>query len=143
MLKAPGFPKFITGVSENPLGLYIFEDPIIDGGISLFDARKYFERNIRATLDDYRVRVFSPFPGAAEIQCVFGHTFDPSDVERIYLDDKLIWIPRECRNPGDKNYIDLLEKGIIRIELLDYPQIVDFIQKNREKLFRLGLKFDK
>ena len=143
MLPSPDTPNLITGVSDKPLGVRIYEDPIHDDGIRIFDCTQYFERNVHATLNSNGRRIYAPFPGASEWQNVFGYNFFPSDVERVYRDGKLIWIPRECRKKGDKKYVDLLERGIIKIELLDYPDLVRFIQKNREKLLRLGFNFDK
>jgi hypothetical protein len=137
-----GSPLLIHGESTKPLGVRIRQDFYGDDGIRIFDATRYFSYNVHATLDSNLRHIMAPFPGASDWQNVFGHKFDSSDVERVSLDDRLIWIPQECR-PRKERYVDILEKGIVKLELLDYPEIVEFLDQNREALSRLGLEFDK
>ena len=142
---APGesdSPNLIKGVSEKPLGLYIDEYPVTgDRLIKIFDLKFGLTGGVIATLDSNEKAVRG-FPHAPDKQKVHGHEFDPSDVERVTVDDKLIWRPVEMRE-DPKEIIYTLQQGIITIELLDYPELVRFIQENREAFARIGLRFDK
>lgn len=148
----PDSPLLIHGESTRPLGVRIHHDFLdkifrIDEGIRIFDATVHFPLNVNATLDsNLRIHECPQAGGFGSAWSawynLFGHEFESKDVNRVFVDGELIWIPRKDR-PKKERYDDILEKGIVRLELLDYPEIVEFIQQNREALSRLGLEFDK
>ena len=144
----PDSPLLIHGESTKPLGVRIHHDFLnkifgVDEYVSIFDATDHLPYNVHATLDsNYQIN-YCPQPGYGTPQFnLFGHKFKSRGVKRVFVDGELIWIPRKER-PKKEKYIDILKKGIVRLELLDYPKIVEFIQQNREALSRLGLEFDK
>ena len=135
--------RIIKAVSTKPLGLRIREDFFgKNDPICVYELKTGVIRNVRAALDSKGTIIFGPPPFASSWEECFGHEFHHPDVERVYLDDQLVWIPREMRE-DTRRHVDICEQGIISLDLLDYPEIAQFIAKNREAFDRLGLQFDK
>ena len=142
-----GSPKLIKGVGEKPVGCNIREYWFGDDGIRIYDLtntglREFVTADLSYSSEG--IMIAPPVPGGlALFYEVFGHKFDPTDVERVLKDDEVIWVPREMREINSKKYQHVLEQGIITLELLVYPELVKFIKENREAFARLGLHFDK